>query len=77
MKNTIVGLKELRTNMESYIAEFKKGKSFIIVRRSKPVFKISSPEDEDVWEQVADFTAIKKNGVLAKDVLRELRRLNA
>ncbi|OGG36656.1 hypothetical protein A2110_00280 [Candidatus Jorgensenbacteria bacterium GWA1_54_12] len=78
MKNAIVGLKELRENIESYIAEVKKGKSFIVVRRSKPVFKISSPdEDEGVWEEVVDFTKIKKGGVSARDVLRELRKLDA
>jgi len=39
MKNNIVGLKELRENIENYIAQVKKGKSFIVVRRSKPVLK--------------------------------------
>ena len=77
MKNAIVGLKELRADIESYIAEVKKGKSFIVVRRSKPVLRISSPENEDVWERVVDFTTIKKNGVSARDVLKELRKLNA
>lgn len=70
----IVGLKELRQNIESYIAEVKKGKSFIVVRKSKPVLKISSPdEDEGLWEQVADFTSVKKEGVPARDVLKALR----
>ena len=77
MKSAIVGLKELRANIESYIAEVKKGRSFIVVRRSKPVLKISSPLDAEVWERVADFTAIKKDGVPAREVLRELRKLNA
>ena len=40
MKNNIVGLKELRTDTENYINKVKRGESFIIVRRSKPVFKI-------------------------------------
>ncbi|OGZ01220.1 MAG: hypothetical protein A3A43_01035 [Candidatus Liptonbacteria bacterium RIFCSPLOWO2_01_FULL_56_20] len=78
MKNAIVGLKELRADIESYIAEVKKGKSFIVVRRSKPVLKISSPEeDEGFWETVVDFTSIKKEGVPARDVLKALRKLNA
>ena len=77
MKN-IVGLKELRRNIEAYISEVKKGKSFIVVRRSKPVLKISSPdEDEGMWETVADFTTINKNGVPATKVLKALRKLNA
>lgn len=77
MKNAIVGLKELRANIENYIAEVEKGKSFIVVRRSKPVLKISSPEEDEVWERIADFTAIKKNGVPARDILKTLRKLNA
>ena len=77
MKNAIVGLKELREDIESYIAEVKKGKSFIVVRRSKPVLKISSPDEEELWETVIDFTTVNKNGVSARDVLRELRKLNA
>ena len=60
------------------ISEVKKGKFFIVVRRSKPVLKISSPDEElGVWEQIADFTEISKNGVAAKKILKELRKLNA
>ena len=78
MENTIVGLKELRGNINTYISEVKKGKSFIVVRRSKPVLKISSPDEElGVWERIADFTEISKNGVAAKKILKELRKLNA
>lgn len=77
MTNNIVGLKELRTNIESYISEVKKGRVFIVVRKSKPVFKIVSPESEERWETVADFTAINRNGVSAKEVLKQLRKLNA
>lgn len=73
MKNAIVGLKKLRANMDSYIAEVKRGKSFIVVRRSKPVLKISSPdEDEGIWEEVVDFTKIKKGGVSISDLLSRL-----
>jgi len=78
MKNNIVGLKELRYNLETYIAEVKKGKSFIVVRRSKPVLKISAPDEADeLWERVADFTTIHKRGISAKKLLAELHRLNA
>ncbi|OGD31008.1 hypothetical protein A2833_00385 [Candidatus Azambacteria bacterium RIFCSPHIGHO2_01_FULL_44_55] len=77
MKNTIVGLKELRQNIENYITQVKKGKSFIVVRRSKPVLRISSPEEEELWERVIDFTKINKNGVDARRILKELQKLNA
>ena len=47
MKNsTIIGLKELRENIEEYIGKVEKGKSFVVVRRSHPVFKIAPV---DAW----------------------------
>lgn len=71
MKN-IIGLKEFRQNATNYIAEIKKGKFFIVVKRSKPVFKISSPELEEEWETIADFTEIKKGGVALNKLLSRL-----
>ena len=79
MKNSIIGLKELRGNTENYISEVKKGKSFVVVRRSKPVFKITPIDDlgdEGVWENVVDFTKFNKKGVPAKDLLKRLRAIN-
>lgn len=71
--NTIVGLKELRENIESYISKVREGDSFIVVRKSKPVFKISPPEeDSSLWEPVIDFTKIKKGGIAITDLLARL-----
>ena len=73
MKNAIVGLKELRENIETYITEVKKGKSFIVVRRSKPILKISAPdEDEGMWEEVVDFTKINKGGIVISNLISRL-----
>lgn len=71
--NAIVGLKELRENLETYISKVKKGDSFIVVRKSKVVFKIS-PMDADgaLWEPVVDFTKIKKGGASIGDLLSRL-----
>ena len=78
MKQQILGLKELRENMQKYASRIEKGESFIVVKKSKPLFKISSiDEDEGLWETVVDFTKINKNGVPAKEVLKTLRQLNA
>lgn len=78
MKTHILGLKELRENMQKYASRVEKGESFIVVKKSKPLFKISSiDEDEGQWETVIDFTKIKKNGVDARKVLQALRKLNA
>ncbi|MEK7565238.1 MAG: type II toxin-antitoxin system prevent-host-death family antitoxin [Patescibacteria group bacterium] len=73
MKNSIIGLKELRENTEVYVTQVKKGKSFVVVRKSKPVFKISPVTDEDsLWETVIDFTRIKKGGVAIEDIISRL-----
>ncbi len=76
MKNynhSIVGLKELRENIDTYINAVEKGKSFVVVRKSKPVFKISSPQEADeLWEQIIDFTKIKKGGIAINRLLARL-----
>jgi prevent-host-death family protein len=72
MENRIVGLKELRENVEDYISRVKKGESFMVVRRSTPVFKISPPESEELWERVVDFTKIKRGGAPIADLLSRL-----
>ena len=77
MKDSIIGLRELRENTDAYIAAVGKGQSFIVMKRSKPVLKITSPDDEDMWEQVANFTTIHRDGVSARGILREIRKLNA
>ncbi|MDP3731335.1 MAG: type II toxin-antitoxin system prevent-host-death family antitoxin [bacterium] len=79
MKTQILGLKELRENIQKYASRVKKGESFIVVKKSKPVFKISSvnEDDEELWETVIDFTKINKNGVDARKILKALRKLNA
>jgi len=75
----IIGLKDLRENMEDYISRVKKGASFTIARRSQPIFEISpvgEMEDESLWETVVDFTAIDKDGVSAKEVLLSLKKFH-
>jgi len=44
----IIGLKVLREKMGVYASRVQKGESFIIVKQSKPLFRIS-PVDEDVY----------------------------
>lgn len=73
----LVGLKELRENVDTYVSEVRKGKSFIVVRRSKPVFKIVPPDDADeLWETVVDFTKVYKDGIPARQLLKHLRSFN-
>ncbi|OGF26419.1 hypothetical protein A2331_05805 [Candidatus Falkowbacteria bacterium RIFOXYB2_FULL_34_18] len=70
MKN-IVGLKDLRQNMGKYSQKVARGESFIVFKQSKPLFKIS-PINEEKWEEIIDFTKIKKGGVDINEVLSRL-----
>ena len=67
----LVGLKDLRLNMDKYAAEVKAGKSFTILKQNKPIFKIS-PVNDDNWEEVVNFTSIKKGGVNIDELLAAL-----
>lgn len=69
----IVGLKDLRQNMASWASKAQKGESFIVVKQSKPLFKVVPiGEDDGVWEEVIDFTKIKKGGVNINELLARL-----
>lgn len=76
MKNNntaIIGLKELRENMDDYIAAVEKGGSFIVMRKSRPVFRVSAADDADnLWETAVDFTKIKKGGAAVDEILSRL-----
>jgi len=68
----IVGLKKLRQNIDKYIAEVREGKSIIVFRRSRPIFRLVPPEKEEDWEEIVDFTKICKGGLPLKDLLSRL-----
>jgi len=73
MATSLVGLKELREHTQHYIEEVKRGKSFVVIRKTKPVFKIAPiGKDEGVWEEVIDFTKIRKGGVRIEEILSRL-----
>ena len=81
---SIIGLKELRDNVDTYIAAVKKGKRFTVFKHSKPVFSIVPAEveydyetmDGPGWKTLIDFTKIRKGGVPAEEVLASLERLH-
>jgi prevent-host-death family protein len=67
-QSKIIGVKELREHLETYIEAVGKGHSFTVVRRSKPVFQIAPVVtdewgDEGTWETVADFSKVKGGGI--------------
>lgn len=75
-KENIVGLKELRTNMDRYVSRIGRGESFTVLRRSRPVFRLTPvDDDENGWETIVDFTKIQKGGVPMEDVQRAIKKL--
>ncbi|MFH1956288.1 MAG: type II toxin-antitoxin system prevent-host-death family antitoxin [Patescibacteria group bacterium] len=69
----IVGLKDLRQNMADYAKKVQKGRSFIIVKQSKPLFRIAPiSEEKEEWQEVIDFTKLRKGGVEIKEILSRL-----
>ena len=59
----LVALKDLRLNMDKYAAEVRAGKSFIVLKQSKPLFKLTPIDEDSRWEEVINFAGIKKGGV--------------
>lgn len=61
---TIIGLKELRQNATEIAERAQKGERFTVVKRSKPVFTIIPPQEEnselDSWleKYIADNRAL-------------------
>jgi antitoxin (DNA-binding transcriptional repressor) of toxin-antitoxin stability system len=75
-KTSIIGLKELRENMETYITRVAKGETLTVMRRSTPIFNISPVDDESGWETVIDFTEINPRGVSGREILKRLKKIN-
>ncbi len=68
----IIGLKQLRENIDLYVSAVQKDGALIVVRRSRPLFKMAPLDEEEQWQEVADFTKIRKGGVNIKDILSRL-----
>lgn len=79
--NTIIGLKELRENTERYISAINKGRSFTVVRRSRPIFKVMPVVDEwgdeGHWESILDLTKGKDKKITAGQLLSYMRAFDA
>ena len=70
----LLNLKDLRENVSKYAALVAKGDSFIVTRRSKPLFRIS-PVEESGWETVIDFTELKHGGISAEELLQRFKKV--
>jgi len=47
----IIGLKEFRNKIDVVIKHVNQGYSFVVFRRSKPVFEVH-PVDDEAWEDI-------------------------
>ena len=72
--NNIIGLKDLRENLGNYEKLVKAGRSFVVMKRSKPIFTIG-PVDTEEWETVIDFTKFRKGGMPASELIKILENL--
>lgn len=72
----MIALKEFRLNVAKYAQEVAEGKSFIVLKQSKPIFMLTpvkTGNNEERWEEVIDFTKIKKGGVDIDSLLAALQ----
>jgi len=69
--NNVITLKDFRENVAKYAERVENGDSLIIMKRSRPLFRIA-PVDEGVWEEVIDFTKVKRGGIKIEDLLARL-----
>lgn len=68
-----IGFRELRNSSDEVIAGVGKGKSYVVKRKSKALFRIV-PLEQEVWETVIDFDEIKSGGIEANDLLAEMEK---
>lgn len=71
-KEQIVTFKDFRLDAQKYIDAIGKGASFLVMKRSRPVFRMEPVGEQ--WETIGDFTSMKGGGVSAKKLLKILRR---
>jgi prevent-host-death family protein len=74
---TIIGLKELRENMATYVREVDKGRSFTVVRKSRPIFKVVPVDewgDDGKWTTLLDFS--KQGGIEVRKLLAMMRKVD-
>lgn len=59
--NTVIGTKELRKNMQKYIDEVERGEEVLVMKSSKPVFRLTKPYfPESVQNHFRDLKPLKE-----------------
>lgn len=67
----IIPLREFRENVAKYASRVAAGESLIITKRARALFRVA-PLDEGAWEEVIDFTKVKRGGVNIDDLIARL-----
>jgi antitoxin (DNA-binding transcriptional repressor) of toxin-antitoxin stability system len=76
-KQNIVGLKELRENMETYIKRVGNGEAITVFRKNIPLFRLTPVDAEEIgWETVVDFTRETGRGVPVADLLSSMKKMH-
>ena len=73
--NNIIPFKDFRVNAEKYIKALEKGMSFVVVKRSKAIFRLEPMGEK--WETLIDFTdGGKKKGMKIEKFISALEKYN-
>ncbi len=70
LKEQIIPFKEFRLNAGKYIDALAKGQSFLVMKRSRPAFRLEPVEE--VWETIGDFTTMPGGGVPINDLIKAI-----
>lgn len=65
-----IGLREFRTGMDRYIKRATK-EEVVVYKHSKPLFRLAT-FNEEPWEEVIDFTKMRKGGIPVEELLSRL-----
>lgn len=65
-----VGLREFRKGMDKYVKKASR-EEVVIYRHSKPLFRLAT-FNEEPWEEVIDFTKMRKGGIPIEELLARL-----
>ncbi|MBI5412344.1 hypothetical protein HZA43_04205 [Candidatus Peregrinibacteria bacterium] len=79
--STLISIKDLRTSLSSVADAVAQGESFLVMRHSRPAFKVEPLKEEEEetmdmygWKTIVDFTeGGKKKGIAAKKLLKIMR----
>ncbi len=71
IREKILAFKEFRLNAPKYIARLEKGESFLVMKRSRPAFRLEPVEE--VWENIGDFSKMPGGGISVEKLIKALR----